>query len=162
RRLVVIPEQTEEAAGRGSAVARDRGETIPGHGDLGADGDARIKIEHILIVQADAALRHPPADPPWRIGAMNFIGAAAPIQGPDPERVHGMAARHRAWQARIFRHHGRRWCPRRIDPLVGDAGHALPTALLARDGDRIAERLPGLRNVVEPTITEADDDLAPG
>src|SRR5262249_51931822 len=59
-------------------------------------------------------------------------------------------------------HHGRRWCPRRIDPLVGDAGHALPTALLARDGDRIAERLPGLRNVVEPTITEADDDLAPG
>src|SRR5262249_3726141 len=139
-----------------------RGETIPGHGDLGADGDARIEVEYILIVQADAALRHGRADRPWRVGAMNAIGAGAQVQGADPQRGQRMAARDPARQTWIFRHHGRRWRPGRVDPLVGDAGHALPTALLARDGDRIAERLSGLRNVVESTITEADDDLAPG
>ena len=57
-------------------------------------------------------------------------------------------------------HHFRRRRPRRIDALVGDAGNAGPAALLARNGDRIADGLAGRGDEVEPPVAEADDDLA--
>src|SRR5947208_384980 len=61
---------------------------------------------------------------------------------------------------RGFRHHRRCRRPRRIDSLAGYLGHACPAILLPRYGDRVADRLAGLRYEIEPAITEADDDLA--
>src|SRR5215468_6535390 len=45
---------------RGIAAARL--EALPGHRDRGANGNARIKVEHVLVVQTNAALGHGRAD----------------------------------------------------------------------------------------------------
>jgi hypothetical protein len=71
-----------------------------------------------------------------------------------------MAARHPARQARVLGDHGRRWRPRGVLTLVRDRGHARPAALLAGNGNRIADRLSRLGDVVEAPVAEADDDLA--
>src|SRR5581483_3393224 len=120
---------------------------------------ARIEIEHILVVHADAALGDGRADGPGRVGAVDAIGAGAQIEGTHTQRVHGMAARHPARQARILGDHGGRRRPGRIDALVGHLRHAFPAALLARDGNRVADGLARRRDEVEPPIREADDNL---
>src|SRR5262249_31485524 len=94
---------------RGIAAARL--EALPGHRDRGANGNARIKVEHVLVVQTNAALGHGRADRPRGIGPMNAVGAIAQIESTHTKRVHGMAARHPAGQTRVFRHHGGRRCP---------------------------------------------------
>ena len=44
--------------------------------------------------------------------------------------------------------------------LVRNEGRALPAALGARHGDRIAQRLAGLGHQIQPAVAERDDDLA--
>ena len=93
---------------------------------------------------------------------MDAIGRGAEIEGAHAERVQRMAARHPVRQPRVLRAHRRGRRPGGVLALGGDAGHALPAALLAGDRDRVAQRLARLGDEVEPAITEAHHHLARG
>ena len=148
RGVIIIPEQVERRPAVAVAarwLGRDTGrpEPLEGHRDLGADVDARIEVQHILVVHADAALGDGRTDGPGRVGAVDAIHARSEVERADAQRVHGMAARHPARQARVLGHHGGRRRPGGIDALLGHAGRALPPALLARRGNGVADGLSG-------------------
>ena len=71
-----------------------------------------------------------------------------------------MSTRHMRRQAKIFPSHFRRWRPSRIDALVRDSRDPCPSALLARDGDRIADGLAAPMNEIKALIAEAYNDLS--
>ena len=172
-RRLIVTEQGEGAAGAlgaGHALARHRpladgatgGERLIGHRHLGADVHSRVEVQHVLIVQPDAALGDGCADGPGGIGAMNAVHARPEVETAHAQRVQGMAARHPPRQAGVLCQHDRSRGPGRVDPLLAHIRDALPAALLARDGNRIADRLPGLGDEIEFAIAETDDDLALG
>ena len=135
-------------------------EALPGHGHLGADRYARVEVEHILVVHADATFRHGRADRPGRIGPMNSIERRAQVKCANTERVAGMTAGNICRQLRIFAPHGRCRCPRRIDTFLRNARYARPAALLAWHRNRVGNRFTALVDPIELAITERYDDLA--
>src|SRR5262245_21928571 len=93
---------------------------------------------------------------------MDAIGADAQIERTHAKGIHRMTTRHPARQPWVFRHHGRRRGPGRIDTLVRHAGDPLPTVLVARNGDGIADGFAGTGHEIKTTVAEADHDLTRG
>ena len=67
---------------RGDAAA-----AIGQHHHLGADLDAVVKIDHVVIEHADAARRHAAADGRRHVGAVNAISRIAEIERARAERI---------------------------------------------------------------------------
>jgi len=65
------------------------------HDHLGAAVDSRIEIGDVFVGKADATGRHPGADGPRRVGAVNAIDRAAEINRTGAERI--------AWPPAIWR-----------------------------------------------------------
>src|SRR4029079_19689914 len=54
---------------------------LPGDDDLGPDRNPVVKVDHVVIVHADAAMGDVLAHRPRRIGAVNAVGRIAEIHG---------------------------------------------------------------------------------
>ena len=135
-------------------------EALPRHGHFRADANPLVQVINVCIVHPDTAFRYGLADRPWRISAVYPVEGRAEIEGVAAERIFGMAAWHICGQRRIFATHFFGWRPWWVRAFAGDFQDALPPVLAAWCGNWIDDRDAALRNIIEPSISEADDDLA--
>src|SRR5258708_3384165 len=109
------------------------------HDDLGADVDAAVQVDHVLIAHPDAARRYVGADGPWLVRAVNAVQRGAEIHGAGAERIL-RAAFHVPRQIGTARQRFRRRRPgrpfllgrNRLDARPGEAGTA--------DADAVTQR----------------------
>src|SRR5262249_54929928 len=127
--------------------------------DLGADLDAVVQVDHVVIDHADASGGRAAADGRGRVGAVDAVEAAAEIHGARAERI-GDATGHEARQIGRTGGHLRRRRP--IGPLrfALDRLHAGPGETLAADADAVTNRLAAAEDVIEVGVLGIDDDRA--
>src|SRR6266571_3828752 len=153
---------------RCEASAMERRETRAGWGEiespldhhhLGADLDAVIEVDHVLVAHADAAGRHLGADRPRFVGAVDAIERGPEVERARAERILGTTG-HVAGQIRTAPEHlvGRR--PVRPFTLHRDFLDARPGKPRAADSDAVANRLAAVCDEVEQTLARIDDDGA--
>ncbi|MEA2818447.1 MAG: hypothetical protein QOJ86_451, partial [Bradyrhizobium sp.] len=125
-----------QALGAATLSQADSGRCRPGgaglikalrseHDDLGADIDAAVQVDHVLIAHPDTARRDVGADGPWLVGAVDAIERGAEIHGASAERVL-RAAFHVPRQVGTARQHFRRRRPGRPLLLGGNRLDARP------------------------------------
>src|SRR5215203_6466307 len=127
--------------------------------DLGAEPDAVVEVDHVLVRHADAARGDRLADGLGLVRAMDAVERAAEIHGAGAERVLG-AARHVARQVGPAADHLGRRAPVRPLALQADRLRAGPLEARAPDADRVLDRLAAARHVIEPALLGRDHDGA--
>src|SRR5712692_6870852 len=129
------------------------------HYDLGADLDASVEIDHVVIRHAETSRRRRGADRLRLVRAVDAVERGAEIHGARAERIF-VSAFHVARQiGPADQHLGRR---RPVGPLAlrRDRGDARPGEAEPAHADAVADRLPAAQQVIEPTLARADDDGA--
>src|SRR5215831_11377738 len=157
---------TKSAISAGDAVLVEqakpgRGATLGSrqHHHLGADIDAVIEVDDVLVGHADASGCRAAADGRGRVGAVDAVEGTAEIHGARAERI-GRAAGHEARQVRRAGNHLRRRRPiRPLGPAL-DGLDAGPGETLAADADAVADRLAAAEDQVEIRVLRIDDDRA--
>src|SRR5947207_291696 len=129
------------------------------HHHLGADPDAVVEVDDVLVAHADAAGGDRGADGPRFVRAMNAVERGAEIHRPGAERIF-RAALHVARQVRAALEHlfGRN--PVRPFALGRNVLDARPREARAADADAVADRAAPLLDEVEKTLARIDDDGA--
>src|SRR5882672_7338412 len=127
------------------------------HHDLGADLDAAVEVDDVLIAHADAARGHLRADGPGLVRAVDAVERRAEIHRARAERIFRTAG-HVARQVGPAPQHlvGRR--PIRPFALVGDVVHAGPGEAGTADADAVAHRPALALHQIEHAVAGIDDD----
>src|ERR1700694_5285724 len=112
-------DRKSKTAARSGGRVHFRSPKISDHDDAGADIDAAIEIDHVLVAHPDAARRDVGTDGPGFVGAMDAIERRTQIHGAGAERVL-WAAFHVPRQIGTSRQHFRRRRPIRPFLLGGN------------------------------------------
>ena len=129
------------------------------HHDLRTDVSPVIKIDHILVEQADAARGHEAADGLGRVGAVNAIDGVAKIHRARAEGI-ARAARHEARQIGLALDHLRGRRPVRPLGLALDRLHAGPSEAFTTHANAVPHRLAAGEYQVKVRVRRVDDDSA--
>src|SRR6266700_1880219 len=105
----------------------------------GAHAHATEQVGDVLVVHADAAVGHEPADGARHVGAVNGVFGAGERHGGDTHRILRRPARDHAWQRRLVALDLRRRRPVRPEVFAVDPGGALPLLAGLADADRVAD-----------------------
>src|SRR5262249_506813 len=129
------------------------------HHDLGADLDAVIEVDDVLVGHADASGCRAAADGRGSVGAVDAVETTAEIHGARARRI-GRAARHETRQIRGAGNHLRPGRPMRALGLALDGLDAGPGETLTADANAVADRLAAAEDQVEIRVRRIDDDGA--
>src|SRR5438309_515722 len=110
------------------------------HHDPGADIDAAVEIDDVLIAHANAAGGDVGADGPGLVGAVDAVERRAQIHRARAKRVF-RAAFHVPWQIGAARDHFRRRRPSRPFALGRNRLHTGPGETGTSDANAVAHRL---------------------
>src|SRR3954451_22862081 len=129
------------------------------HDDLGADIDAAVEIDDVLVAHADAARGDVGADGPGFVGAVDTVKRRAEIHRARAERIF-RAAFHVPGQVGTACDHFRRRGPGRPFALRRDRLHAGPGEAGAADADAVAHRPTVALDEIEKLVRRIDHDRA--
>src|SRR4051812_4067189 len=129
------------------------------HHDLGAEVDAAVQVDDVLVAHADAARGDVGADGPGLVGAVNTVERRAEIHRARAERIF-RAAFHVPRQVRTARDHFRRRRPVRPFTLGRDRLHAGPGEAGTADADAVAHRTAVALDEIEEFVRRIDHDRA--
>src|ERR1700726_3707465 len=129
------------------------------HDDPGADIDAAVEVDDVLVAHPDAAGRDVGADGPGLVGAVDAIQRRSQIHRAGTERIL-RAAFHVPRQIRPAHQHLRRRRPVRPFLLRGDRLDARPGESGLADADAVAQRLAIALHQEQELVGRIDDDGA--
>src|SRR5580704_11232488 len=129
------------------------------HDDPGADIDAAIEVDDILIAHPDAARRHVGTDRPGFVGTVDTVERRPQIHRAGAERILWTAF-HVPRQVGPPHQHFRRRRPIRPFLLGGDLLDAGPGEPRTADAHAIAQRLAVGLNQIEELVGRIDHDRA--
>lgn len=109
---------------------------------------------HVFVEHTNATVRNRLPDRPWRVRAVNTVGAGAEIQSAVAKWVHRMATRYPVRQAWIFRFHFRCRRPRRVDVLMDTKVVPCQRASPVGTATGYVMALPARNNVIQAAISE--------
>src|SRR5579883_52633 len=127
--------------------------------DAGSDRHAVVKIDDVVVDQAEAARRDGVADRLRLIGAVDAIDGLAKVERPRAERI-AWPAGHEARQVRLALDHFRRRAPVRPFLLAADLLQSRPLESVAADADPVADRAVFPLDEIKETLGGDDDDRA--
>src|SRR6202451_553350 len=117
---------------------------------LGADRNAAVEVDHVLVDQTEAARRDRGSDRLRLVGPMDAIDGGAEIHRARPERI-ARSAGHEPRQGGLAFNHFRRRAPVRPFLLARNLLQAGPLEAIAADADAVAQRpIVRLHQIEEP------------
>src|SRR6195952_757783 len=129
------------------------------HDDLGADADAAVEIDDVLVAHPDAARGDVGADGPGLVGAVDAIERRSQIHRARAERILRTAF-HVPRQIRTARQHFRRRRPGRPFLFRRDGLDARPGEAGTADADAVTHRLAVALHQEQELVRRIDDDGA--
>ena len=134
-----------------TSLPQFRAGAIKANNHCGADFDAIVEIDDVVIGHANAARRGRCADGMRLVGTVDAVLGVAEIQRARAEWIGG-ATVHMTWQIGPALEHFRRWGPIRPFALVGDGHRTAPCKTGATNANTVLHRLTFAGHQIEPSL----------